>query len=303
MHVAAAIEAFLSYCLDEKHLAPNTINAYRQDLAEFQAFAGGKKRISAIESERILAYRAYLADSRSLALATVKRRLACLRTMFAWLVRRAVLRGSPFSTIELRIRLPVRLPRCIELGDARRLMQRRSALGPSGSLAVGLLLATGMRVGELASLRIGDIDAAAGRLCILGKGSRERTVFVTDARLREELSAYLESRRAREGSADCRLLVDARGRPASSAKIRQDVIALGRTTGLARRITPHMLRHTAATMLLESGTDIRFVQRLLGHRSIVTTQLYTHVSDQALWDALTRADILGRFVASKAARR
>ncbi len=111
--------------------------------------------------------------------------------MFAWLVRRDVLEASPFAKTELRIRLPARLPRCLERRDLCRLMRHRAALGANCALATGLLLSTGIRVGELVTLRIGDIDSRAGHLRILGKGNRERTVFVTDRGLREELCGYL----------------------------------------------------------------------------------------------------------------
>ena len=296
MRVSAAISAFLRYCAEEKQLAPNTINAYRQDLAEFRRDVAGSRHVDAIGAADILAYRNRLSAERGLSPATVKRRLACLRALFAWLARRDVLDQSPFAKTELRIRLPARLPRCLDTQDLRRLMRYRAAEGPDCALAIALLLATGMRVGELAALRLGDIDAAAGRLNIFGKGSRERTVFVTDARLRDELRAYLAERHGgTKRRAESRLLVDDRARPLSAARIRHAVAGLGRTAGVVRRLTPHMLRHTAATMLLESGTDIRFVQRLLGHRSIVTTQIYTHVSDRALQAALSRANVLGHF--------
>jgi integrase/recombinase XerC len=299
VRVSAATDAFLRYCTEEKQLAPNTINAYRQDLAEFRREVAGSRHIEKIDAANILAYRNRLSAERALAPATVKRRLACLRALFAWLVRRDIIDGSPFAKTELRIRLPARLPRCLDRGDLRRLMRHRTAQGPDCALAIALLLATGMRVGELASLRLGDIDAAAGRLKIFGKGSRERTVFVTDGGLRDELRAYVSARHAgRKQGLESRLLVDERARPLSAARIRHAVARLGRFAGVTRRLTPHMLRHTAATMLLESGTDIRFVQRLLGHRSIVTTQIYTHVSDRALQTALARANILGHFAAT-----
>jgi integrase/recombinase XerD len=294
VRVSAATEAFLRYCAEEKHLAPNTLNAYRQDLSEFRRLAGGSRRVDAVHASDILGYRNRLSSERSLSLATVKRRLACLRAMFAWLVRREVIEASPFAKTELRIRLPARLPRCLETRDVRRLMRHRTSQGIDCALAIALLLATGMRVGELAALRLDDVDAVGGRLKIFGKGSRERTVFVTDARLREELHRYVAFRH--DGSsrvASSGLLVDERGRALSAARIRHAIAGLGRAAGLARRVTPHMLRHTAATMLLESGTDIRFVQRLLGHRSILTTQIYTHVSDRALRAALARANIFG----------
>jgi integrase/recombinase XerC len=300
VRVSAAIAAFLRYCAEEKHLAPNTINAYRQDLSEFGRDRSASRPVSEIRPADILAYRNRLSAERGLSPATVKRRLACLRALFAWLVRRDVLEGSPFAKTELRIRLPARLPRCLDIRDVRRLMRHRAAQGPDCALAIALLLATGMRVGELAMLRLGDVDAVAGRLTIFGKGSRERTVFVTDAGLRVELRAYVAARHSDASSvfAESRLLVDDRARPLSAARIRHAITGLGRTAGIARHLTPHMLRHTAATMLLESGTDIRFVQRLLGHRSIVTTQIYTHVSDRALRTALARANILGNLTAT-----
>ena len=301
MRVSAAADAFLRYCAEEKHLSENTINAYRQDLAEFRAFARGARSVHDLGPADILCYRNRLSDHRHLAPATVKRRLACLRSLSAWLVRRDVLDTSPFAKTELRIRLPARLPRCLEPGDLKRFMRVRYAVDPDSALAIALLLATGMRVGELSALRLDDVDTVGGRVRIFGKGSRERTAFVTDVQLRKELQEYVGLRHAQAGDRHVRrLLVDSRGRPLSAARIRASIAAIAHIAGLTRRVTPHMLRHTAATMLLESGTDIRFVQRLLGHRSILTTQIYTHVSDRALRSALSRANILGNFTATKA---
>ena len=162
MRVSAAINAFLRYCAEEKQLAPNTINAYRQDLAEFAGTYAGSRHVKTIHAADILAYRNRLSEERGLSPATVKRRLACLRALFAWLVRRDVLDGSPFAKTELRIRLPARLPRCLDIRDLRRLMRHRAAQGPECALAIALLLATGIRVGELAALRLSDIDAGTG---------------------------------------------------------------------------------------------------------------------------------------------
>jgi integrase/recombinase XerD len=299
MRVSAAADAFLRYCAEEKHLSENTLEAYRQDLIEFKRFIGKPRDVSAVTGADVLEYRNALCERRNLAPATVKRRLACLRTFFAWLVRRDQLATTPFAKTELRIRLPARLPRCLERRDLKRLMGTRNENGADAALAIALLLATGMRVGELASLRLDDVDPFSGRLCILGKGSRERTAFVTDAQLRKELQDYVQQRHGVAGDGARPLLVDSRGRPLSAARIRAAIVTAGRNACVARRITPHMLRHTAATMLLESGTDIRFVQRLLGHRSILTTQIYTHVSDRALQTALARANVFGNFAATK----
>src|SRR5579884_1173124 len=196
MRVSPAADAFLRYCAEEKHLSDNTLSAYQQDLAEFKAFARGARTVQAVAPADILSYRNCLSEDRHLAPATVKRRLACLRSFFAWLVRRDVLDVSPFAKTELRIRLPARLPRCLEPRDLKQLMRVRNAVGADAALALALLLATGMRVGELAALRLGDVDAEGGRLRIFGKGSRERTAFVTDVQLRKELREYIELRHA-----------------------------------------------------------------------------------------------------------
>jgi integrase/recombinase XerD len=294
MQLTTAVDAFLTYCVDEKHLAPNTLLAYRQDLFAFKRFAGRRRRLDTIQGDDLLGYRNSLVQC-GLSAATSKRRLACLRAFFAWFVRHSILEQSPFSRLELTIRLPARLPRCLDGSELRRLMRYRTTLGETCSLAVGLLLATGMRVGELAAVCLADIDAAGDRIRIFGKGSRERTVFVTDDALRKELRAYIDVRHGRSVMQGQHLLVDMTGRPVSAARIRRLIGTLAHDAGLSRRVTPHMMRHTAATMLLESGIDIRFVQRLLGHRSIVTTQIYTHVSDRALRAALARADVLARF--------
>jgi site-specific recombinase XerD len=300
MHLSAATERFFLHCSQEKHLAQNTVRAYRQDLAEFRRHAGDGQVVAAISPAQVLIYRTFLLESRRLEPATVKRRLASLRALFAWLVRRELLKISPFAQMELQIRLPERLPRSLESVDVCRLMRRRATLGTNCALATGLFVATGMRVGELSALRLDEVDARTGRVLILGKGSRERVVFVTDPVLRRELHSHVESRYASGAGPEASLLVGRRGRQVSTAHLRHLIVSLGRLSGVARRVTPHMLRHTAATMLLESGTDIRFVQRLLGHRSIVTTQLYTYVSDRALESALARANILGQFRGTRA---
>jgi site-specific recombinase XerD len=300
MRVSAAADAFLRYCAEEKHLSGNTISAYRQDLAEFRTFVGGARQIRTVTPADVLDYRKALSERRHLAAATVKRRLACIRSLFAWLVRRDRLVVSPFTKTELRIRLPARLPRCLERRELKRLMRTRATNGADSALAIALLLATGIRVGELSALRLDDVDAFGGRLRIFGKGSRERTVFVTDAALRRELQAYVARRHGMVNDRTRRLLMDQHGRPLNAARVRAGIIAAAKTAGLTRRVTPHMLRHTAATMLLESGTDIRFVQRLLGHRSILTTQIYTYVSDRALRAALARANVLGNLTGTEA---
>ena len=289
MVIEEAGRVFLGYCANERHLSAHTIAAYRQDLAEF-ARRFGDVELDSVGGIDLVEYSAFLGGVRGLAPATVKRRLACLRSMFAWLARQSAVAVNPFSTVEIRVRIPDRLPRCLSAADMATLAKAAASAPPTSCLATLLLFATGVRVSELASVTLGDIDVGQGTMRIVGKGDRERRVFVKNAALSARLSAYM----ADHVSSERPLLVARDGKPLNAARIRDAVKRVSRLAGLARTVTPHMLRHTTATSLLEAGVDIRFVQRLLGHRSIVTTQLYTHVSDRALEAAVAAADICGR---------
>lgn len=145
--------------------------------------------------------------------------------------------------------------------------------------AIEVLYATGMRVGELAAVRLGDLDLSEATITVNGKGSRQRRVFLPQSRLVALISDYAQGRPAAGHDV---LLVTESGDPASTQHLRRLVRETAEAADIQRRITPHMLRHTCATHLLEAGLDIRFVQRLLGHQSISTTEGYTSVSDQSL---------------------
>jgi site-specific recombinase XerD len=158
------------------------------------------------------------------------------------------------------------------------------------------MVSTGMRIGELCKLRIEDIAPDGSSLRVHGKGSRDRVAYISDVHLRRELVRLVAGRRSQRNHNDA-LFVNRHGSPMRPQSIRSKFRRYATDIGLLRRITPHMLRHTAATLLIEQGVDIRFVQRLLGHSSIATTEIYTHVSDEALRMTLERADVLGKFAA------
>jgi integrase/recombinase XerD len=156
-------------------------------------------------------------------------------------------------------------------------------------VAAELLLATGIRVGELTSLTTASLDLAEATIRVHGKGARERQVHILDDSVQALLVRYLTLREGRtKGTA---LLITPQGHPASAQLIRRLLSEGASAAGLSRRVTPHMLRHSCATFLLEAGVDIRFVQRLLGHGSISTTERYTHVSSGSLRAALLRGDV------------
>lgn len=157
-------------------------------------------------------------------------------------------------------------------------------------VAVEILFGTGIRVGELTTVRVQDVDLQSESLIVMGKGGRQRRVFLVDDELRSLLGDYLRARTEWDVGCD-ELLVNGAGRAATTQDIRRLLRGAAERAAIGRRVTPHMLRHSTATYLLEAGLDIRFVQRLLGHQSISTTQLYTHVSDTSLHQALRRAPL------------
>ena len=285
---ANGVVGFLDHCRRERGLSENTLAAYRQDLAEWTAWRSADAED--VTGRDLLDYVVNLQVVRRLAPATVKRRVACLRAMFRWLVRSSALRCSPFDTVEIRIRLPPRLPRCLAEGEMARLARAARAVGGLARISTVLMYATGMRVSELTTMRVADVDCDGGVLRIVGKGDRQRQVFVTDPRLVALLRTHLARHHA-DSPADARFLVAAGGRPVGPSIVRRALRRLTAAAAITRRVTPHMLRHSAATALLEAGVDIRFVQRLLGHASIATTQIYTHVTDRALRNAIVKADV------------
>ncbi len=160
-------------------------------------------------------------------------------------------------------------------------------------LAVALIVATGVRVHEVATVRCHDIDIPSRTMRLLGKGRRERQVFLTNDWLADLTETYIRARDILDLSHPY-LLFNLHRDPLTPAALRSRLTKAALAAGLTTRVTPHMLRHTAATQLIEAGVDIRYIQRLLGHASLSTTEIYTHVSDQSLKRVVSHADILGR---------
>jgi integrase/recombinase XerD len=318
-----AKDAFLEHCEYSKSLSPHTICAYDQDLSDFLRFCGPQAQLQDIGERRITDFLKQLTRDRGLSAATAKRRLACLRTFFRWLKRRNVVDRSPFDDLELSLPSPRRLPKVLSRLEIQRLsaasQRARRALPaprsdrpdrPEGQiaksavpdarggratthLAILLMTATGIRVGELVNIRIGDVSLVDGAIRIRGKGNRERTVFLSNGALAGAIETHVAARPA-TARPDDHLFMNTRGAPLSSQALRQRLRKIAEAASIERRVTPHMFRHTAATLLIEEGVDIRFVQRLLGHASISTTEIYTHITDTSLKTALCEADTIGR---------
>lgn len=307
MLLRLACDEFLTHCRVAKNLSVHSLRAYAIDLTEFQRFFGSERPVAEVDRNVLRGYLRHLFDVRELKETSVKRRLACLKVLFRWLEQEDVIPITPFHRFDGRLKLPQRLPRGLTKPEIRLLLGHAAArlgmrpgrydvrplsrLEPlrftdlTTLMALETLYRTGMRVGELAAVRLADVDAGDGTITVTGKGDRQRRVFLPSDALLRLARRYLELRASRRPS-HAGFILGPGGGPASTHQIRIMVREAAEGAGLDRRVTPHMLRHTAATHLLEAGVDIRFVQRLLGHQSISTTEGYTRVTDAALREVI-----------------
>jgi len=279
------IQAFLNYIQVERGLAPNTLAAYGQDLGKFSAFCR-QRRLAPVRAERqhVVDFLGTLyqqgLDSRSVA-----RVLVTLRNFFRFLRQEGKLRREPTEHIEAP-RTWKRLPKFLSLEDVERLLaapQGRTARALRDRAMLEVLYATGLRVSELVYLRAADVQLDAGYLRCLGKGSKERVVPLGKKAL-AALDAYLRHARPQlaRRRPSAHLFLSQRGQAMTRQNFWRLLRRHARQAGLGMRLTPHLLRHSFATHLLERGADLRSVQLLLGHADISTTQIYTHVAQERL---------------------
>jgi site-specific recombinase XerD len=291
------IDAYIEKCREVRRLSPHTISAYENDLGQLDAKLQADGPITCdVIRERLTA----IAQDRQLSPASIRRKIASIRAFLRATDDKLAL--ETFGNWRLKLKAPKRLPKAIGrralatlLENARPTEHDASSLKNPMHLCLALLASTGLRVSELCALRIRDVQPDTGEIKVNGKGARERMTVIANSRVRKALAHHISAlSRAGHGSA-MGLFQNQRGRPLTPQCLRLRLHSLARRSRLDR-VTPHMFRHTAATMLLERGVDIRFVQRLLGHASIATTQIYTHVSDVALRDALVKADVMRALV-------
>ena len=273
--------AFLRHLEVERGASPHTLRSYRVDLEDFTTFLEAHAPGTAVTSVDARVVRAFIAHlhGRSLAPATIGRRLAAVRSWFKFLVRRGALKANPARDVRAP-RLPKTLPNFLPVDDAKTLVDGRGIGGAERvrDLAVlELLYASGLRVSELAGLDLDDVDRSDQTVRVLGKGGKERVVPFGDAAARA-----LEAHLGRRGFHDGPLFPNARGGRLTVRSMHRIVRRSARAARLARRVTPHTLRHSFATHLLDSGADLRMIQELLGHSRLSTTQRYTHVTPDRL---------------------
>ena len=279
------IDGFLTYLELERGLSPTTRSSYRQDLGLFEAFLKAR-RIGGLTRVRPLHVREFLQSLRATrSPATVARKLAAVKGLFRFLEGRQVITRSPTAFIETP-RLWRRLPQTLNVEEVERLLHsvKAEGLGLRDLAMLELLYGAGLRVSELVSLDLVHCNFEAGFIRCLGKGNKERIVPL-GRQAAAALARYLKTVRprllARRPDAQA-LFVNRRGGRLTRQRVWQVLRRYADAGLLGKRISPHTLRHSFATHLLERGADLRIVQELLGHANISTTQRYTHVDRSRL---------------------
>jgi integrase/recombinase XerD len=288
----AQMTAFLNFCRIEKGLADNSLQAYSTDLSSFYRFltASGDLPAAFGDTSRLRAWIDHLYQT-GLSPRSVARRLTTLRNFFGFLLREGVVTQDPTE----HLRSPKQwqtIPKFLNLEEIEQILRAIDVSRPTGLRDVAmleLLFATGVRVSELCRIATADLDGSFGVLRVTGKGNKQRlvpvgkqAVLAIDAYLKEGRPAILKGRASRY------LFVTARGGALTRQAFWKLLAIHGRKAGIFRGLTPHVLRHSFATHLLEGGADLRSVQVMLGHADISTTQIYTHVMRSRLRDTVQR---------------
>jgi tyrosine recombinase XerC len=280
-----AVDRFLSHLREERNASPQTVRAYASDLARYLEWAE-RTGADALGSEP-RAMRRYLAelDAAKYSRRTIARRLSAVRSLFAYLNREHILNHNP-ATVVSTPKLESRLPRLVPTDILTALLDTPSAdtaIGLRDRAILELLYATGARVSELVGIDLRDLDASEGQVRVTGKGSKQRIIPIHREAL-ARIGEYLRDGRPRlrPASGESALFLNRNGGRLTDGGVRRmlhrHLVTLGADSG----ITPHTLRHTFATHLLEAGADLRSIQDLLGHVALSTTQIYTHLGVQRL---------------------
>lgn len=284
------LKGFLTYLSVEKGLSKNTIDSYSIDLRKFQDFLLSKEKgFSLFSRVDIIDFIERLRDE-GYSLSSICRYISSVKGLCRYLLVENVIREDPSETLQAPKRWE-RLPKSLSISDIRSFLELSSSVKKLTMMRDGVMLEllyfSGLRVSELVSLKLEDIHLEAGFLRVLGKGSKERIVPV-NTRAIGKLKIYLNQQRPGilKKKQSPYLFVTGRGKPLTRQRFWQTISALGRKRGI--ELSPHTLRHSFATHLLEGGADLRSVQKMLGHSDISTTQIYTKVTAERIKKVYTR---------------
>jgi integrase/recombinase XerD len=297
-----AITDYLAYCEYQKKLSAKTIKAYTIDLEQLRQHIVSENIPAKVEISTYITYLHKTCSPR-----TVKRKIASIRAFFNYLEFEEILNENPMKKIKTKFQLPQSLPRIIplavienvlctayqELKQAQTLYAVNVAL--RNAAMIELLFATGLRVSELCSINTDNIDLENGSILIMGKGAKERVLQIGNLEVLSVLRRYVKENEERIQETGC-FFINRLSSRISEQSVRFLLNRLCAKAAVDQYITPHMFRHTFATLLLEEDVDIRYIQRMLGHSSILTTQIYTHVTVEKQRQILTTKHPRNRLV-------
>ena len=298
MSLARWASSFLEYLRDQRDYSGATVRAYRSDLQQFAEFLRARapahlKKIRGIDPLVIRAFMVFLHEA-GVSRTSIARKLGCLKSFFRYLVKEGYLEQNPARPIRAP-RQEMKLPRLLSEREVTALLETPKGgtlKGKRDRAILELLYATGMRVGEMVSLNLDSMDLTERSILVKGKGRKERQVLFGEKAL-SAIRDWLEARRRAKGAAAGRscdaLFVNARGSRLSDRSVRRILEDRLKQCALKHRISPHGLRHSFATHLLDRGADLRAIQELLGHASLSTTQRYTHVSTEQMLRVYNKA--------------
>lgn len=293
--VTGVIEEFLWHCEFEKKLSEKTLNAYKADLLQFVSNIGNLN-ISEVTKDVLRKYLQAISHFRH---KTIKRKIATIKAMLNYYEYENEWYNNPMRKMKIRMREPIRLPTVMSIEEVKALFnivykQQKDCkqetfsyhMATRNIAIVELLFASGMRVSELCDLRLCDIDMKQGCVRIIGKGNKERIVDISQKATLAAIKEWLRE----QGPCDSQhpLFVSRLRNKLSTQSVRLLIKNLVSSSQIKKEITPHTFRHTYATLLLEEGIDITYIQHLLGHSSVVTTQIYTHVNLQKQHEILSK---------------
>lgn len=299
--LAVFSENFLTYCSTQKKLSKATIRAYAFDLAHFKRFIAVEKKqnpkLKIFTKQTLQLYLKFLVNQYSVK--TIKRKMACLRSFFVYLEAEDLIRENPFLHFRLNLKEPYRIPCSMSFDEIKKILTyvyeclyeaypedsprkfnptHPYFLALRDVAVLELLFASGARVSELCSLKFSDFDPINHSFRIIGKGNKERFLYLSSMEVVSAFKKYLSFRLKIKQSYPY-VFISKFGSPLSTQAVRNLICKYVNGAGINKNITPHAFRHTFATLMLEEGADIKYVQEFLGHSSISTTQIYLHLSE------------------------
>ena len=299
--IQTEITEFIYHCKYEKNLSPKTVKAYCTDLAQFTKFLQDKECSFEVMRITKLEIRGFLESISSLKPKSIKRKIATIKSMFNHLEFEDKILINPFRKMRIKIQEPKQLPKVMDMREVNSIFKsvylKYNSYRDFSSysymeslkniLVIELLFATGARVSEIANLKEENINILSGAIMIKGKGNKERVIQICNPETLNILKQYHRLFVEKIKNSGGYLLINRFGKKLSDQSIRNFVKNLAIRSKIQKHITPHVFRHTLATLLLEKGVDIKYIQSILGHSSIMTTQIYTHVNRKKQRQILT----------------